>query len=132
MNARFDSPQAGYAAMEKLLDVYGTKHGLNTVAGIIGRWAPAGADNNDTSGYVSYVAKRLGIDPNAPLTPEARAKLPEAMAYIENARFANKNLRPCVPVGRSDQVGVIWFRGAYSHYTALYAYGTGIFSLPAK
>lgn len=86
VNAIFETPEAGYAAMNKLLDVYGNKHGLNTVSGILGRWAPASADNNDTSGYIGYVAKRLGIDPNAPLTPEARAALPQAMAYFENGR----------------------------------------------
>ena len=86
VNARFDSPDSGYAAMDKLLGVYDQKYGLNTVAGILGRWAPANADGNDTGGYINYVAKRLGVDPNAPLTPEARARLPEAMAYFENGR----------------------------------------------
>lgn len=51
---------------------------------------------------------------------------------IQGARFANENIRPCVPVRRSEQVGVVWFRGGYSHYTAPYAYGTGIMSAPAK
>lgn len=84
--AVFDSPEAGYGAMNRLLDTYTSKHGLNTVAGIINRWAPASSDNNDTSGYTAYVAKRLGVDPNAPIPPEARSGLAQAMAYYENGR----------------------------------------------
>ncbi|MFG1257299.1 hypothetical protein V5F79_08220 [Xanthobacter flavus] len=104
VNAIFETPEAGYAAMNKLLDVYGNKHGLNTVSGILNRWAPASADNNDTSGYVSYVAKRLGIDPNAPLTPEARAALPQAMAYFENGREFPGSGNPLAVVGANGRI----------------------------
>lgn len=83
--AKFEAPDQGVAAANKLLDIYGTKHGLNTVAGIVGRWAPAG-DGNDVSAYAANVAKQMGIDPNAPLTPEQRPALIAAMGQHENGR----------------------------------------------
>lgn len=104
VNAIFESPDAGYAALNKLLDVYGNKHGLNTVSGILNRWAPSSADNNDTSGYIGYVSKRLGVDPNSPLTPEARAALPSAMAYFENGREFPTSGSPLAATGPSGRV----------------------------
>lgn len=83
--ARFDSPDAGMTAANRLLDTYQNKYGLNTPAGIIGRWAPA-ADGNNVSAYASTVAKQIGINPNDPITPELRPKLIAAMAQYENGR----------------------------------------------
>jgi hypothetical protein len=86
--AQFDSPDQGYQVMGRVLDTYRDKHGLNTVTGIINRWAPANVDNNSTSSYAASVAKSLGIDPNAPLTPEQRPSLMRAMASYEAGRPA--------------------------------------------
>lgn len=63
--AIFADPNAGKQAQVALLGSYG-KRGLNTVGAIINRWAPP-SDNNPTPAYAQYVAKRLGVDPNAPL-----------------------------------------------------------------
>ena len=86
--AQFDSPDDGYNVMGKVLDTYQNKHGLNTVSGIVGRWAPSNVDNNSTSGYTQKVASELGIDPNAQLTPEQRPALMRAMASYESGRKA--------------------------------------------
>ena len=37
---QFKTPQEGIAAMDKNLEVYGSKHGINTLRGVISRWAP--------------------------------------------------------------------------------------------
>jgi hypothetical protein len=84
--AAFDSPDQGYSVMGKILDTYQGKHGLNTVAGIVNRWAPSNVDNNSTGSYVDSVARRLGVDPNAPLTPQHRTPLMQAMAAYEAGR----------------------------------------------
>lgn len=84
--AVFPNAAAGYAAMEKLLDLYERKHGLNTVAGIISRWAPRGVDNNSTDAYISKVAREVGVDPNAPLGPQHRQALLKSMASYEAGR----------------------------------------------
>lgn len=83
--AKFASMDQGLGAANKLLDVYQNKHGLNTVAGVLNRWAPA-SDGNDVNAYAANVAKQLGIDPNAPISPEMRPKLIAAMAQHENGR----------------------------------------------
>lgn len=86
--AAFDSPDAGYGVMSKVLDTYQNKHGLNTVAGIVNRWAPSSVDNNSTGTYTQKVAAALGVDPNAPLSPEQRPALMRAMASYESGRAA--------------------------------------------
>ncbi|WP_319780799.1 structural protein [Maridesulfovibrio sp.] len=58
----FISPEYGIRAMGKILLTYQRKYGIDTVAGIIGRWAPP--NENDTGAYAAYVAKRIGVDPD--------------------------------------------------------------------
>lgn len=82
--AQFASMDHGIAAANGLLDTYQKQYGLNTVGGIIGRWAPPG--ENDTRGYAASVAGRLGVSPDQPLTPEQRPALIAAMAQFENGR----------------------------------------------
>jgi hypothetical protein len=88
--AKFESLDAGMAAMDKLLQNYGSK-GLNTVGGIINRWAPP-SDNNPTSAYAANVAQKLGTDPNSPINvndPGVRQKLAMAIGGFENGpKFA--------------------------------------------
>jgi hypothetical protein len=86
--AAFPSPDAGYQVMGKVLDTYQNKHGLNTVSGIVNRWAPASVDNNSTGTYTQKVAQALGVDPNTPISPEQRPALMQAMASYEAGRAA--------------------------------------------
>lgn len=83
VNAKFATPEAGTAAMNKLLDSY-AREGRNSVSSILSKWAPT--SENDTSAYVQWVSNKLGVDPNAPLSPEQRGKLVDAMAHYENGR----------------------------------------------
>src|SRR6478752_1846221 len=82
--ARFDTPDSGMAATNKLLDTYQNKYGLNTVSGIINRWAPPG--ENDSRGYAASVAGGMGVSPDQPLTPDQRPALIAAMGQFENGR----------------------------------------------
>ena len=63
--ARFATPEAGLAAMIKNLQVQQSKHGLNTIAGIIGKWAPS--SENETGSYVNSIAKQTGFGAHQPL-----------------------------------------------------------------
>lgn len=63
--ATFDSPEAGIRALARTLLAYQDKHGLNTVEGIIGRWAPP--SENKTKAYVQEVASAIGFEPTTPL-----------------------------------------------------------------
>lgn len=63
-DARFETfatPEQGIAAMARNLITYQEKHGLETVEGIIARWAPP--KENKTGAYVAAVAKEMGVKP---------------------------------------------------------------------
>lgn len=86
--AQFASIDQGIRAADKNLQAYGTRHGINTLAGVINRWAPA-SDNNDTGSYIQTVARDTGIDPNAPIDlgdPKVRSVILHSMAKVETGR----------------------------------------------
>ena len=62
---RFVSHEHGIRALAALLTTYQDRHGLRTVRGIIGRWAPPG--ENDTGAYVAAVARRVGVAADDPV-----------------------------------------------------------------
>jgi hypothetical protein len=85
--AIFQSPEDGIRAMDRLLGVYNKKYGLNTVSGIVNRWAPP--NENQTSRYVDFVSKETGFAPDQKIdfnSKEQRAKLIKAMIYQENGK----------------------------------------------
>lgn len=84
---QFGSMDQGFAAADNLLQSY-AQRGINTVGGIVGRWAPAN-DGNPVSAYAQFVARKVGVDPNAPIDmsdPGVRQRVLGAMAEFENGR----------------------------------------------
>lgn len=63
---RFVAPEYGIRALARVLNTYQSKHGLNTIRGIIDRWAPS--FENNTSAYVQSVANSTGIGADQPLS----------------------------------------------------------------
>lgn len=59
----FLSPEYGIRALARVLLNYQRKHGLNTVEGIITRYAPP--FENNTKAYVAAVARACNVEPNA-------------------------------------------------------------------
>jgi len=57
--AIFDTPEHGIRAAAKNIKAYYTKHNINTVRGVISRWAPS--SENDTSSYINDVSSKLGV-----------------------------------------------------------------------
>lgn len=62
----FDNAGHGLRALARTLIEYRLRHGLDTVRGIVTRWAPP-ADGNDTEAYIADVAARLQADPDTAL-----------------------------------------------------------------
>lgn len=62
---RFIGATWGIRALAKVLITYQNVHGLNTVRGMIDRWAPP--HENDTGAYVAHVAQQVGVEPDAPI-----------------------------------------------------------------
>ena len=59
---QFVSPEHGIRAMMIILRNYQLKHALNTVSGIINRWAPP--NENNTQAYINSVADALNVTPD--------------------------------------------------------------------
>lgn len=82
----FASPDEGMAAADANLSAYGSKHGINTVAGVVNRWAPP-SDGNDPAAYAAHVAQRTGFKPDQRIDladPNTRQQLLSAMSEYEN------------------------------------------------
>ena len=81
----FTQPAWGLRAMARVLKNYERLHSLDTVAGIIGRWAPP--IENDTGAYVAAVAHKLGVGVNERIAIDAHLPaLMDAIIHHENGR----------------------------------------------
>jgi hypothetical protein len=82
--ATYPSMQAGLDSMDNNLQSYG-KQGVNTLAGVISKWAPP--NENDTGAYIQDVSQRLGLKPDQPIdlsNPLVRHAISAGIALHEN------------------------------------------------
>ncbi len=87
---QFETLAWGYRAIFVLLDTYRRRYGLDTLRGMISRWAPP--SENHTDNYIRAVASDTGIDPDEALdTRDARTMIPVAAAIsrVENGVAAD-------------------------------------------
>jgi len=56
------SYEEGIKNMDTQLGIYGQKHGINTLRGVISRYAPS--SENDTENYINFVSQRTGLKPD--------------------------------------------------------------------
>jgi len=83
----FKTPEDGIRALAKVVLTYHRKHGLDTIQGIIGRWAPP--NENETIAYIKHVAEQLGVSPNEVIEvtdPEVLEVIVRAIIRHENGR----------------------------------------------
>lgn len=86
---QFVAVEWGYRAMFVLLYTYRLRYGLNTLRGLIGRWAPP--SENRTESYIRFVADRCGLDEEEPIDLlDAGTMVPvaAAMSEVENGMQA--------------------------------------------
>lgn len=62
--AIFASRTDGWRALGVCLLAYRNFHGINTIRGLVNRWAP-GSDNNDTDAYMATMARIMGVGVDA-------------------------------------------------------------------
>ncbi|HBV8338224.1 structural protein [Citrobacter freundii] len=82
---QFTTPEYGIRAMIIILRNYQRKYGLDTVSGIIKRWAPP--NENNTQAYINSVAQATGVTPDQRIdTNDSRfmIKLLQAIIKHEN------------------------------------------------
>lgn len=92
----FNTPEEGLAAIDKNLQSYGQK-GVNTLEGIISRWAPP--NENDTAALIANASKRLGLDPKQPLdmgNPAVRQAVGTAIMLQEHGNKIFATAAPSV------------------------------------
>ncbi len=88
---QFSSLAYGYRAIFVLLDTYRIKYGLNTIRGMISRWAPP-SDNNQTEAYIAAVCADTGIGDTTPVDTRDRAvmlRMVAAISRVENGVVAD-------------------------------------------
>ena len=82
---QFESMAWGYRAMFILLDTYRVRYGLDTLRGMISRYAPP--SENHTEAYIAAIVEWTGLTPDEPIdTRSRRVMVPivMAMSRIEN------------------------------------------------
>lgn len=78
----FETVEHGLRAAGRILRTYAKKYQLNTIAGIVSRWAPP--VENDTQNYINFVSQKTGIAYDRPLTQETYPQVLAAMIHMEN------------------------------------------------
>lgn len=94
---QFSSMEWGYRAMFVLLDTYARRYGLNTIRGMISRYAPP--SENNTEAYIAAICEWTGIAADEEVDTRSRRDMVPivvAMSRIENGTPA---LRPQVEAG---------------------------------
>ena len=80
---QFTDAKYGIRALARVLKTYESRYGINTVAGIINRWAPP--HENDTLSYQKHVAQVLGVAIDQPFDVSNNlVTLTEAIIIHEN------------------------------------------------
>ena len=83
------SYEEGIRALDKNLEVYGTKHKINTLRGVISRYAPS--SENDTEAYIKYVGEKTGLKPDQEIdltNPAVRHVISGPMILMEKGNKA--------------------------------------------
>ena len=82
---QFKAMKWGYRAMIRTLQNYRKRHGCETIADFIRRWAPPSENNTVT--YIRFVCEKMGVPsvfvPNVESKP-AMCMFAYAIAYFEN------------------------------------------------
>jgi len=113
----FISTAHGVRAADKVLENY-SKYGINSVREVVNRFAPP--NENDTDGYVDFVARELGIGADDRINlrnPQTRTELLKAMVQMESpdvtltddqiasARLLNEDNYRALTTGKSKPGG---------------------------
>lgn len=121
----FKAPEWGIRALAVTLISYYDRYQLDTVAKIIGRWAPP--NENNTSSYIMAVAQRMNVNPTLPLNlhdydvlrplvegiiQHENGMQPYSDAVIDKGLALASVMRPIKPISESRTVGGAGLAGA--------------------
>ena len=83
---QFESLAWGYRAIFVLLDTYRIRYGLDTIRGMISRWAPPSENHTET--YIRAVADAVGIPDGQPLDTRDRTTMLRMAAAVSRRSVA--------------------------------------------
>ena len=104
--ASYGSDEEGVAAIGRNLDAYADQHGINTLAGVISRWAPP--SENQTGQLIQNAAERTGFAPNEPIDlhdPVVKQQVIGAIIQQEQGRPGDQAMIERVANGHSTATG---------------------------
>lgn len=90
---QFTQMEYGLRAGFCLLRRYISRYHLNTISGIIKRWAPA--NENNTENYIKRVSLEVSLSPYEPIKfedKETMCKIVNAMVFVENGQRVDMEL----------------------------------------
>ncbi|ECZ9313148.1 hypothetical protein A3T98_12790 [Salmonella enterica subsp. enterica serovar Newport] len=82
--AKYTDEESGWGAARRQLSLYYTRDKLDTINGIVSKWAPP--SENDTNSYIEQISKAMGVGENEKIdlsNPAVMAKLSAYMASHE-------------------------------------------------
>ena len=88
---QFESLAWGYRAIFVLLDTYRIRYGLDTIRGMISRWAPPSENHTET--YIRAVADAVGIPDGQPLDTRDRTTMLRMAAAVSSRYFTRGKRR---------------------------------------
>jgi hypothetical protein len=102
--AQFPNEATGLRAMADQLRRYDNKYGVDTVAGVVNKWAPA-SDGNDVEAYIRNVASRTGFKADQKLDLNDNDTLAKLMSAMTKQETGKSNYTPKVIVEVLNNTG---------------------------
>lgn len=112
----FDTPENGQRAAGINLANQTRLHGINTLRGLISKYAPA-SDSNDTEAYIQSVAAQTGINPDQEVNfadPNVQSRVLPAMFKVEGGGTPARAPEPPRSGVTSGRPGEIFRSQGYS------------------
>lgn len=99
----FKSADFGIRAAGRLMRTYKKKYKLNSIEGIVRRWAPE--SENDTQNYIRQVTRLTGLSSSKKLSERDYCKLANAMIQMENGQqpYSTKRINKALLSGLCGQ-----------------------------
>ncbi|MGV8004491.1 structural protein [Photorhabdus temperata subsp. temperata] len=91
---QFVSPEYGLRAIIKVIQNYHKKYGINTISGIISRYAPT--NENNTDAYINHVCKNAGVTRDQVVDVFNKVFMTELIKSIINMENGSQPYSPAV------------------------------------
>lgn len=103
--AQFESPEYGLRALSRLLGTYGQKRGVNTLRGLVSRYAPKSDNPESFENYIKYMSDKLDVDPDEEIDLAGRrAELIPAIVGFEQGQqpFSEDQISRAITASQTD------------------------------